>query len=499
MWRTVWLLPFAAAVLAQQPAERPWLPSDSVRAAAADLRTLAPAIRPYARYLSLGCEWEGTELDDAARVMFGHVNMLSRQTVITRPVVLAGGRLLRLDVRDYGKIFTTQWERLADVDPYFHEPTTGHEVILWPGGTWRDGFHYDAGTFTWKRPKVQLARWMAEGKDGVKDATYLVTATQSRVPLVRTDWMFNQTAVQFKRTPGYYDFLGIKDEASFEKLIGIRKKEFIRVELRESVAKSTVTHEARALVREDAEGGFRWRSIDFIRATGKKDPLENQGRNLDRQADATEQYGTLPNLLPVTLAANNKGVRQDFAPAEIAADVMSSSTDKKVHVNASCIRCHAAAGQLQPITAWHRNLMTPPLNSQFADKDAEKAYRASLLFREQYGRNLESHLEKDRRVYADAIKEATGWSAEVFGQKYAWMWERYEDAAVGAAHAARDLGVSVARLRAAIDREIRTTGRTSPTLSMFLLEGERAQAVGIRQWEQAYPRAQLTIRGYVEP
>ncbi len=496
MWRSVWLLPFAVAVLAQQPAERPWLPSDSVRAAAADLRTLAPAIRPYARYLSLGCEWEETEIPKAVRVLSGHINQLSRSTVITPPVALADGRVLRIDTRDYGSVFGTQWERLADADPYFHESAKGVTNFVWTGGTWHDGIPYDAGTFRYNRPNVQLARWLSEGK--VADATYLVTHTQSRCPIVRADWFFNLTAAAFKRSPNYYDFLGIKDEAGFEKVIGLRKKR-LRVELREAVAKSTVTHQPRAIVREEAEGGFRWRTLDFILATGKKDPLENQGRGLDREADATEQYGTLPNYLPVTLAANGKGVRQDFAPAEVASDNRSSSTDTKIHVNVSCMRCHDASGQLQPITAWFRNLTTFPLAGQFANADAEKAYKAALLFREQYGRRLETFLAKDRQVYDDAIRDATGWGAVEYARAYSWMWERYEDAAVGAAHAARDLGVSVARLRAAIDREIRTTGRTSPTLSMFLLEGERAQSVGIRQWEQSYSRAQLTIRGYVEP
>ncbi len=498
MWRTV-CSALLSALLLQQPQQGPWLPSDSVRTAAADLRSLPAERRPYARYLTLGCEWEETELEKAATATDAHVNLLSRSTIITRLVRLAGNHVLRLDVRDYGKLFATQWERLADVDPYYHEPAQGTETILWPGGTWRDGLHYEPATFTWKRPKVQLARILSEGKDGLKDALYLVKQTQSRAPIIRADWFFNQTAVQFRRAPGYYDFLGIKDEASFEKLIGVRKKEFIRVELRESVARSSVTHEARALVREDAEGGFRWRSLDFIRALGKRDPLENAGRGLDRQADATEQYGTLPNLLPVTLAANGKGVRQDFAPAEIAADTMSTSTDKKVHVNASCLRCHAASGQLQPIKAWHRNLMTPPFNAQIADVNARKAYKASLLFREQYGRDLEKFLVKDRLVYADAIKEATGWSAQEFGNNYAWMWERYEDAEIGTAYAARDLGVTIERFRTAIDREIRAVGRTSPSLAMFLLEGERAQSVKIRQWEVLQRKAQLTIRGYIEP
>ncbi len=97
----------------------------------------------------------------------------------------------------------------------------------------------------------------------------------SRVPFVRADWFFNQTASSQKRASGYNVFLGFDDERSFHKIVGFDEKlaKLFKVELRESVSISGVTLQPRAIARYSSQGGGLWKSIDFLDAKEKKDPL----------------------------------------------------------------------------------------------------------------------------------------------------------------------------------------------------------------------------------
>lgn len=497
--------------------------SAALASAHADLRRLpADAREPY-RYLRL----DNVPADDrekAYQALAGHMQHLSTATDITPPAVVAGtaGALLRVNLDDYGMDHST-WEQLADADPYDHVRL---EIVEpWPGGIWDgDGIDYAAGSFTYKRQVSAFAPWLSETPADAKMLEEVARWTHSRAPVVRGDWFFNQTAAQQGRKPGYYDFLGIKDKRTFEALAGFdAKRKRRKIELREAVGDSGVTLQPRALAAFDAdEGGVYYYSIDFKRAVDRQNPLRVLGRDIERNADAFETYARLPNGFWFTGAFNGKGQRQDTAPGDIANDHRSKSNDKQVHVNVSCTRCHDNGG-LKDVDGWARNLLAPPLALNSPDYDQAR------LLRQQYLRDLGRAIDRDRKIFSDAVREATGLKdAKEYAALYAAQWEHYEDAKVDAAWAARDLECEPEKLKAAVSADLRKplavmveyqtlwancylagyAARVSETarpvivangadvvLAAFVLDGQRRRTVGIRQWEEAYPLAKFSLKG----
>ncbi len=398
-------------------------PAEGVVIAAQDLGMQPGEVRHYLRYLS----YEGPT---AAKVLNGHLNHLSRSSEIVQAVSL-DGKVLRINVRDYGWTVAL-WESLAESDPFFH--------VKLKDGRYAISLILDDGVVLQGKLEHSVKANLA----------FLVEQTQSKAPLLRGDWFFNQTAAQVNRKPGYYDFLGVKDEADFQRLIGFDAKlakSFGKV-LRESIAISSVTHQPRAIEIQKAQGGWYLKTFDFAKAVDKKNPLRILGEDITKVADATEQYGALPNGMWATFLANGKGVRQDSAPDSIASDSLSRSTDRRVHINVSCVRCHTNGG-VQDLDGFIRNLAQPPLVIGSAD------YDAYLVLRREYLKSLTTSLSTARLLYAEAVLEATGWTTEVYAKQYAAYWESYEDAKVDLAWVAKDRGVEPGYLRDVLTRRIK--------------------------------------------
>lgn len=476
--------------------------AESLRVAHADLSRLPPAVRPSVRYISL--HWL-TEKDRAGivPVVAGHCQHLSRSSDIVRPAVVGGGMLLRVNLDDYG--WTPElWDKLQD--PYFLEfqkvAYVEKEVYeyetVYPGRPASDGKYYPGyGRLKWTKTVkvpvkdvVALAPWLIENEEDKGRAAEVLEWTAARTPIVRADWWFNATAIQADRDAGYYDWLGVKDEKDFQRLIGFDRKLFegFRLEVREAVALSGVTLQPRGITRHDAAGGGYWRSLDFKRAEGKTNPLDVFGRDLEKTYDASEQFGVLPNGFWATGLFDRAGKRQDSAPPEIASDGASRSHDRRVHVNASCIRCHATGG-LQEIDGWARNLLNPPLELRSKD------YKEARELRQMYLRRLEPFLARDRAAYAAAVLEATGLKTEEYAKRYGAFWESYEDRRVTLEVASRDLAIEPAELRKKLLAWIKAGKELSPAASVFVHEGARARALGIRQYEQVIPELNRVVRG----
>lgn len=483
-----WLFSFQNFCLGQQE----WKISDAVPMALEDAKTLPQELRPYLRYLDLRFLPQ-KERAVKIQVYKGHLNSLSRQVDILPLAPIGGNLLLRVNLLDYGWDISL-WEKLND--PYYHTIIETKTVKHWSGGIWwQDNKHYPANAFTYHDvQKTQaIAPWVSQGQQESLKA--LIEMTQSKAPIVRADWFFNQTAIQEERAVGYYDWLGIKDEKTFQDVIGFdaaRADKFQR-ELREAVSRSGVTLQPRAIIRQISGGGSYWRSLDFKEATGKKNPLRILGKDIENDYDATEQFGHLPNGFWATGLFDGKGKRQNAAPDFIASDGRSKSHDKRVHVNASCIRCHENGG-LQDVDGWARNLFFPPLDLKAPD------YRKLRELQQQYLSDIKSYLEWDRKRYADAVKKATGMEVKAYAIAYAKEWERYEDAVVDLEWAANDLGTTPKKLKEALLKDIKGRGLGTDTiLSGFVLDGERKVRIGIRQWEELYPLAQLVYNGYINP
>jgi hypothetical protein len=466
-------------------------PSDAIAAAHADLAKIA-GDKTRLRYLSLYAT-PAKERERFIRVLNAHCNALSREPDLTPVAIVPGtqGSLVRIDLRDYRWDKAT-WEKL--LDPYFTAMVETTVETPWEGGTWRDdGRYYPQGAFRYKKTvrSQALAPWLSDTAAAQKRLAEVVQWTGSKAPVVHAAWWFNQTAAAADRSPNYYDFLGVKDEATFQKAIGadVKRAEDLGAELREAVADSGVTLHPRAIVRLGTVTGSLWKTLDIGQVKGNKNPLRVLGREIDKEYDASEQFGHLPNGLWATGLFDRQGKVQASAPDNIASDGMSKSNDRRVHVNVSCIRCHANGG-LQDLDGWVRNLLTPPLQLRSPDFDRVRELRR------QYARKLEPFIEKDRAVFANAVREITGgWEPKEFAAAYAAEWERYEDAKIGLAEAAADLGVSVERWWKALDASVRS-GSGDTVLSSMLLQNPRLNRVPVRVWEDSYGAAQLILKGH---
>lgn len=503
--------------------------------ALADVRKVPAELQGRVRYLTLD-EFTPAQRASAKKVLDGHVNGLSRETDLTPLAVVNGsaGAVLRLALDDYGwdrKVY----EQLKDQDPYDHVTIeTVSEPAVATGFVWRNvngkpdqrylrengrlvgKLELKSGLFfpwirqQWGRggkPPVPVDAGLQRrtGKQRVladrlgKGVAELARLTRSEVPILKAAWFFNQTAAGEGRTPNYYDFLGIANEKAFQDLVGFdAQKKRRKVEIREVVAVSGVSPaDVRAIVRETAEDGGYWKTYDFRRALDRVNGLRVLGRDIDTEFAnagandaATEQQGPLPNGLWAWFLGNNAGVRQDTAPDFAASDHQSKSNDHRVHINVSCLRCHRPGG-MNDIDTYIRNLIQPPLALQSPD------YKVLRQLRQQYLRRLVPFVERDRAAYAAAVLECTGWPVETYQAAYAAFWERYEDAKVDLAWAARDLGVKPQAFKAALSASLLATGSLDNVLAVFLLDGQRKRTIGIRQWEEAFPLARQLMKGSI--
>lgn len=498
--------------------------SDAVRWAADDILKVPEHLRYRQRYLTI-YNWDEKHRVDIWKIISGHLNHLSRNSIVGKVKIVTntGNSLARFDLHDF-KINPETYGKLHAIDPYFHikvkDVKTG-EI------------------------KSVLAPWLANDEPTKQKLAILNNAVWTTVgtAIFRADWFFNQTAIQAGRNPGYYDFLEVKDRNSFRKLIGFDEKlaeDFGQNQL-EATESLKVSPQPRAIKRANTLGGSYWFTSDFKVAIGIKNPLRIFGAKIEEVADAHEEYGHLPNGFWATGIFDGKGVRQDSAPDFIASDdshIYSYSRDKRVHVNMSCTRCHVNGG-LKDIDPYVRNLLKDGWNANFivkfnlidldnarkraadaflksdqkniveAKKNLDKIteeYHAALAIAEKesedfykaYTKKLEPFLERDRKRFEEAVKEATdfgdgGWDSKTYARKYGWFWENYEDIRYTSKWAAADLGTTPELFEKAIQRQLQVTGYIDPGLANFL--PGRNKSVPTRQWEEIFPEAMKLLFG----
>lgn len=494
---TMAALALAVLVPAADLSEPQLTPADVVALAAADLPSVPPAVRRFTRYLSLH-NLPASERSTAAKVIAGHVHSLSREPDIVPPVTAAGGLLLRIQTDDYGDTFARTWEKLAGQEPYFHATVLVEKEVEEDrpyGYTQSDGsFRVTEHRRERVRKKVRqvaLAPWLTDTPGRKKALETLVGETGSDVPVVTAEWFLAQTAVQFRRTPGYYDFLGVKDLASYERAIGFTKKDidpgFLR-ELREAVSHSAVTNEdvLRRIVHQEKVGGDYWFTHDanqrLVKTVGKGNPVRNLGDAYEFQA--VETYGHLPNGFWAMGLFDADGNRQDVAPDFIASDSTAPFSDRRVHVCLSCTRCHADGG-LQPIEGWVRGVLNAPPNFLAATRpeDVKK-------LRQQYVRRLEPALEGGRKRYAAVLAEATDLKPPEYAAAFGRLWEAWAERPVTVERAARDLGCTPRQLQDALAAQ---GAAVDPILASFRLP--RPRPIPVVSWYESYPAAQLALGG----
>jgi hypothetical protein len=374
---------------------------------------------------------------DAYRVLSFHLNSLSRESDLVRPIALEGGALLAIDLRDYG-IDRLVYGRLATVDPYYHVQVD----VTSAGKTQRQPLHAP-----WLLPHLQD----------------LSTLVQSQVPIVRGDWFVYQTAVQAERVAGYYDLLGLgKKDSDFLKLIGANPPEAKRLKLEQaaSIAQSTVALHNRGIMRQQAMTGGHWATLDFKTSTNRQNTARLLAGDTEPPAgDASEQYGVLPNRLFAYWLQDAKGDRQDFAPPDIASDGRSTSTDRRVHPMLSCVRCHQPG--LQDLNDFARQLYRGPL--QLVSPDYERLKRLRQL----YLSDLAAQVAEDNARFAAAVAATNGLTPIENSRLYAAFWEQYADVPVRPALAAQELGVTEEHLVRRVREYVAAGGVVDPVVASY--------------------------------
>ena len=480
-------------------------PRDAVLAALQDLDGQNNQDQPYLRYLYLPAEVEALATFPLALRL--HVNLISREAQLAYPRLIAEG-LWRVDLRDY-QWSPKVWEKLADIDPYFHrrdvreeEAVVRVEDVPWPGGTHSNGYYYAAGAFVWKKrdviEKVRKVRSLAFVPLGAGQMASLVGLSHSQAPIVRADWFLVQGARQIslnnKATGvGYYDWLGIGNRQDYFDLVGANDERASRIEneIRAVVGESGVTQNNRQVVRQGAINGGHWFTLEIEDQSGRGIAIRNL-RKGEFQAIAEEHYAPLANGLPATFLSDAKGVRQDSVPDKIAHNdaELNTSRDKRVHVNIACLQCHA--GQvLQPIGDDVRPVYTGRLGVVTGDK------QVSLEIRRQYGANLDRVLQKDRSDYQDVFTTVTGKNPKDSVSTYSAAFSKYAYGRISLAVAARELGVTPDQFSKALKDAAARQGKGDFRLDPFLIP-EQARTIPRLTWEDAFQDAQDFLFGVLK-
>jgi hypothetical protein len=475
-------------------------PRLAVTAALNDCDQQAKEDQPFLRYLYLPVNSD--VFFQALRV---HVNLLSREAQLAYPKQVMPG-LWRVDLRDY-QWNPKVWEKLADIDPYFHRKQNQEivEVITEEVEVYVDQpyGYYSGSTFiqTEVRREKQTRKRKREKRSrvvqsllyvplGAGQLASLSLLSQSQAPIVRADWFLVQGARQIslnnnaKTGVGYYDWLELPDRDAYFKLIGENENESVRLqtEIRAVVSESGISAQNRQIVRTGVITGKHWTTLDVFDQSGKGIAIQTLRRG-EFNHDTEEHYAPLANGLPVTFLSDAKGVRQDSAPDKLGGNRsdLNKSADTRIHVNFSCIQCHQGA-ILMGISDDVRPVYTGRLGVLSNSKDV------SLELRRQYGASLETALDKDRSEYQDAFHKITGKPAQATMTLYSLAFTHYAYDRVDLQTAANELGAPdfafLKTLKEAAVRQGRGDFRLDPFLTV------PPKSIQRLTWEDAFQDAQ---------
>lgn len=472
-------------------------PHQAVTVALKDLDAQAIEDAPFLRYL-----YHPDPSQEFALAQRFHVNLISRQASFAFPKGIAEG-LYRVDLRDYGWDRRT-WEKLADIDPYFHrlveeEIVVEVEVIVEVPYGVKDAYGKWVQTEVRKEKQIRKEKRKQVKRDlfvplSAGQLASLALLAQSQAPLVRADWFLVQGARQIdlnNRTTGtgYYDWLGLRSRDDYFRLVGFDAARVARTqkEVFAVLSESGITSHNRLIQRLDT----LWTTFDSFSEQGRSIAIQNL-RKGEFLHDAEEHYAPLPNGLPAMYLSDKNGVQQDSAPDKIGGNraALNVGNDLRIHANISCIQCHG--GQvLQPIDDDVRAIYTGRLSVLSNDKGL------ALELQRQYGQSLNRFLQRDREDYQDLFQRVTGKPANETVRLYSEAYTRYAYGRLDIATAARELGVSSADFAKAITDGAIRLGRSDFRLDPFLATGPK-RTISRLTWEDAFQDAQDLLYGVLK-
>lgn len=485
----------AAAELAAGPDEV-YDPNSAVRVALADLRDRVDRYdAPYTRYLAT-YNVPILEREAFVRELNFQVNSLSWGPVPYLLEAVPGSRraLWRMDFRRF-RWKASFWEDLALKSRYFladalredkeTETTTEVTRTYWPGGE-ENGTYYPPGTY--KVTKQVARKESTKTKETVEAGFHLdpqlVIRLQKLSDSVMPVLLGSDFLAKTCQPPFYHTFLAIgKTEEEFHKQIDADLETTARLssDRQGTVVFSGVTIKNRRLTRLPTRtrprGGFLWFSTDAKTDTGKQNYLEIL---LDRGVDnfdASEQIASLPNGLQIYFLCNNKGVRQDAAPAFIAGDKTSTSNDPQVRNGVSCVRCHTSG-----ILTFKSVFKSMRESIDIDSYDYKKIDRLDQL----YGADLEELLEADAQQYEATVLKITGSTALVHAKAYKGWIHRWDEAPV-------DLDAACADLGAPRELVLQALRRLKNVRTLQALIADEPESISRAQWEAFFATAATQV------
>ena len=490
-------------------------PSAAVANAYADALTLPPTEVTHYRYLWIPTPAKHAK--DFRATLNYHLQIISREGAFY-PGTYVAPDLLRIDLREY-RTDPKTFEKLKDVDVFFRakvkvKRSSEERLAAAQQGKRLSKFIEKGAAAPWLLTNEEQATLdkakTPEEREAVAALTNisrLIALCQTEVPVQNAEHFFVNTARQIsirnvEEGVGYHDWLGLKKRDDFFNLVGLDEKKSIdaQKEWRAVVERSGISQQNRQVAALSAINGRVWTTFDTFTQQNKGQAKQSLRRG-EFKHDAEEHYGFLPNGLPATFLCNAAGEQQASAPDKIGPDdsALNVGRDHRVHANLSCIRCHGAdRDMLKPIDDWVRRTYRAngPLRLQSPDKNV------FLELQRQYFSDLQRALTRDREDYVYAIARATtsadfpkGLTSPQIAKLYGEAWNRYVEAPVTLADAARELGTTEAHLLFSLREIARLQGTVEPVLSAFL--DVPAQSLTRLEWEEFYGLTQTYIRRFV--
>lgn len=505
----------AAQVAVPEPGKVRALTSQpaAVLAVAEDLATVPAQLQPYMRYL---VDWDHEQefvSETLYPVIAYHVNAFSRRLQMS-PVVphrRVGAAVLRVNLQELG-IPVSVWERLADVDPYFHVKNVGEVVVPFerrefpPDGWWIK--NPDSGNWVrekdWTRGKSYRVKTTTAyapqliplDKDGKPSAAHvqalatIVAKTESKASILSAQWFYVQTSIQEDRDDsktGYYDFLGTATYEDFLEIGGGRvvfdKAVQRELELGNIVRRSRKVALGSRQVRwvKMLTGWYAF-TIDARKSTG----ATNAVRNINGlKADAHEDILPGANGLPRFWLRNGKDQRQNAAPDFIAHNTRATDVDGRVHINRTCLECHAQV--LHPVADYAREVLVPPRG--LGSPDLKEFFKIRQLYHTPFKELFDQQVAE----YDRATRLACGLSSKQLAEALGRVWDDYVVRDFDPERVARLTGNDTAAMLALLRN--REASQKYEDLVLSGLLAKNAEPLRSDQFEELFPYLVSVLRG----
>ena len=434
-------------------------PREVVSTSIQDARKLPVGIKEFTRYFDISVIplAERVEFVKTLELHINEIKPVGEEVVRFR---IIDGNVLAVYLHDLNWNVNV-WEKLAEVEPWYTVQTiTIVKVLQTKMDDGRIFYRFSPKddwviSTKWEGAKEKIIKTPAIPNDGrydVKEMAELQLLTHSKVPIVAADWFLIQTSRQLdlrnqQTGAGYYDFLGIKDRNTFEKLIKLNVKDSLEFgfDLQFAMDRSGVGQHGRQGDRFKALGGGAWKTRDPNRPDDTSNPIRLLRRE-DYKHVAERHFALKADGLFIFLLCTDQGVRQDTAPDNAVGPDDSPGRlpgmDGRIHVGL-CTHCHTEG--LKPIDDVIRETQRLPNILKSVDP------LVAQQLRRRYSTDLQYYLDEDNKIYANGIKRINGRTIKENSVAARTAYHNYVHKAYAIEDIAFRMGVDAKKLFAALE------------------------------------------------